>query len=146
MRIWLGVDGSASNDGSHMLGEVRQAMLLARLAAAPAPERPAGAVMPAREALELATLGGASVLGRNDIGSLEPGKVADFFAVSLDRLEYAGALHDPVAALVLCAPVSVDETWVDGVPVVRGGRLVAVDTDELIARHNQLAADLLRDL
>jgi 8-oxoguanine deaminase len=146
VRIGLGVDGSASNDGSHMLGEARQAMLLARLAAAPGPTRPAGVAMPAREALEMATLGGASVLGRTDIGSLEPGKVADFFAVSLDRLEYAGALHDPVAALVLCAPVAVDETWVHGVPVVRGGRLVAVDTDELIARHNRLAADLLRDL
>jgi cytosine/adenosine deaminase-related metal-dependent hydrolase len=146
VRIGLGVDGSASNDGSHMLGEVRQAMLLARLAAAPGPGSPADAAMPAREALELATLGGASVLGRNDIGSLEPGKVADFFAVSLDRLEYAGALHDPVAALVLCAPVTVDETWVDGLPVVRGGGLVALDTEELIARHNQLAADLMRAL
>jgi cytosine/adenosine deaminase-related metal-dependent hydrolase len=143
VRIGLGVDGSASNDGSHMLGEARQAMLLARLAAAPSQTKPAGPVMAAREALELATRGGASVLGRDDIGSLESGKAADFFAVSLDRLEYAGALHDPVAALVLCAPVTVDETWVGGIPVVRHGRMVTADTDELIARHNRLAAELL---
>jgi len=143
VRTGLGVDGSASNDGSHMLGEARQAMLLARLAAAPTPTKPPGPVMPAREALEIATLGGASVLGRTDIGSLEAGKAADFFAVSLDRLEFAGAGHDPVAALLLCAPVTVDETWVAGRPVVRQGRLTTLDTGELISRHNRLAAELL---
>ena len=143
VRTGLGVDGSASNDGSHMLGEARQAMLLARLAAAPTPTKPPGPVMPAREALEIATLGGASVLGRTDIGSLEVGKAADFFAVSLDRLEFAGAGHDPVAALLLCAPVTVDETWVAGRPVVRQGRLTTLDTGELISRHNRLAAELL---
>ena len=100
--------------------------------------------MPAREALEIATLGGASVLGRTDIGSQEVGKAADFFAVSLDRLEFAGARHDPVAALVLCAPVTVDETWVAGKPVVRQGRLTTLDTGELISRHNRVAAELLR--
>jgi cytosine/adenosine deaminase-related metal-dependent hydrolase len=126
-----------------MLGEARQAMLLARLAAAPTPTKPPGPVMPAREALEIATLGGASVLGRTDIGSLEAGKAADFFAVSLDRLEFAGAGHDPVAALLLCAPVTVDETWVAGRPVVRQGRLTTLDTGELISRHNRLAAELL---
>ena len=102
--VGLGVDGSASNDGSHMLGEARQAMLLARLAAAPS--LAGGPQMAARTALELATLGGAKVLGRGDIGSLEPGKCADFFALDLNRLEFAGALHDPVAAAVLCAPVA----------------------------------------
>ncbi len=144
VRTGLGVDGSASNDGSHMLGEARQAMLLARLAAAPTPTEPPGPVMPAREALEIATLGGASVLGRTDVGSLEVGKAADFFAVSLDRLEFAGARHDPVAALLLCAPVTVDETWVAGRPVVRQGRLTTLDTGELISRHNRYAAELLR--
>ena len=121
----LGVDGSASNDGSHMLGEARQAMLLNRLAAAPSLE--GGDVMSARIALELATRGGAEVLGRGDIGSLEPGKCADFVALSLDRLEYAGALHDPVAAAVLCAPVGVDTSVVGGRTVVADGRLTGLD-------------------
>ena len=143
VRTGLGVDGSASNDGSHLLGEARQALLLARLAAAPSPTEPPGPVMAAREALEIATLGGASVLGRTDIGSLEVGKAADFFAVSLDRLEFAGAMHDPVAALLLCAPVTVDETWVAGRPVVRQGRLTTLDTEELVTRHNRLAGLLL---
>ncbi|MGZ8755966.1 MAG: 8-oxoguanine deaminase, partial [Acidimicrobiia bacterium] len=92
VAIGLGVDGSASNDGGHLLGEARQAMLLARVAASPglihADERPQ---MSARTALEMATLGGAAVLGRTDIGSLEPGKVADFATFDLDRIEFAGA-------------------------------------------------------
>nr|WP_256199113.1 amidohydrolase family protein [Verrucomicrobium spinosum] len=108
VKVGLGVDGSASNDASNMLLEVRQTMLLARLALGlrpadlppPTPEN----WMTAREALELATLGGAKVLGRHDIGSLEPGKCADFFTLDLHTLNYAGALHDPVAAIVFCAP------------------------------------------
>ncbi len=145
VRTGLGVDGSASNDGSHLLGEARQAMLLSRLAAAPTPDRPAGTAMPAREALEIATRGGADVLGRDDIGSLEVGKAADFCAVRLDRVEYAGALHDPVAALVLCAPVTVDETWVHGRPVVTGGEVVTVDVERLTVLHNAAAHALVAD-
>ncbi len=91
VKVGLGVDGSASNDGSNLLAEVRQAMLMARLRAgilgaslSTSPDLP---IMTAREALELATRGGAAVLGRNDIGSLEPGKCADFFALNLNQLE-----------------------------------------------------------
>jgi len=101
--VGLGVDGSASNDGSNMLGEARLAMLLARLASSPGIGD--GPQMAARTALELATLGGAAVLGRDDIGSLATGKCADFFTLDLSRLEFAGALHDPVAAALLCSPV-----------------------------------------
>lgn len=140
VRLGLGVDGSASNDGSHLLAEVRQAMLLARLAAAPSLE--GGRLLTAREALRIATRGSARVLGRDDVGSLEPGKCADFTAVSLDRLEYAGALHDPVAALVFAAPSRVDHTYVHGRPVVRDGALVGLDVPSLIERHNKAAARL----
>lgn len=143
VRLGIGVDGSASNDGSHMLGEVRQAMLLARLAAAPAPGRAPGATMTAREVLEVATRGGASVLGREDIGALAPGRAADFFAVRTDRIEYAGAGHDPVAAVVLCAPLQVDETWVHGRPVVSKGRVTTVDVERIVASQHAAARRLV---
>ena len=138
--VGLGVDGSASNDSSHMLGEARQAMLLNRLAAAPGFGE--GRLFGARTALELATAGGARVLGRDDIGALTPGRAADFVAIDLNRVEFAGALHDPVAALVMCAPVTVDHSWVGGRPLVADGRVVGVDLEALIRRHNFLAADL----
>jgi 8-oxoguanine deaminase len=144
VNVGLGVDGSASNDGSHMLGEARQALLLARLAVAPGvAEEEGGALLPARHALEMATLGGAAVLGRDDVGSLEPGKCADFAAVSLDRLEYAGALGDPVAALALCAPVTVDHTYVHGRAVVSAGQMATIDTGRLVEEHNLAARRLL---
>lgn len=145
--VGLGVDGSASNDSSHMLAEARQAMLLARVRAglqgASLSGQDAPPLMTARQALELATRGGARVLGRSDIGVLAPGKAADFFAVRLDRLEYAGALHDPVAALVFCAPVQADYTVVGGRVIVSQGELTTVDLPRLIRRHNQLARELL---
>jgi len=139
--VGLGVDGSASNDGSHLLGEARQAMLLSRLDAAP--NQSGGGLMSARTALEIATRGGASVLGRQDIGSLETGKAADFVALSMSKLEYAGAQHDPVAAVLLAAPADVDHNYVHGRPVVVYGRLVSVDLEPLIERHNVLATSLL---
>ncbi len=139
VRTGIGVDGSASNDGSHLLGEARQAMLLARLAAAGED----GPYLSARDALRLATRGSASVLGRDDVGSLEPGKAADFTAVSLDRIGYAGALHDPLAALLFAAPVTVDHTYVHGRAVVSGGELVGVDLPLLLERHNAAAKRLL---
>jgi cytosine/adenosine deaminase-related metal-dependent hydrolase len=139
--VGLGVDGSASNDGNHMLGEARQAMLMARLDAAPSIS--GGALLSAREALRIATRGGAGVLGRDDLGSLEPGKMADFCAVSLERIEYAGAQADPVAALLFAAPTRVDYTYVHGRPVVHQGELVTADVAELVADHNRLAAQLL---
>ena len=141
VRLGLGVDGSASNDGSHLIGEARQAMLLARLAAAPSIE--GGRLLTAREALRIATRGSASVLGRDDVGSLEPGKAADFIAISLDRLEYAGALHDPVAAVLFVAPTGVDQNYVHGKPVVKDGELVGVELLSLIEKHNAAAARLL---
>lgn len=137
----LGVDGSASNDGNHMIGEARQAMLLARLDAAPSLS--GGDILTARQALRIATRGGADVLGRPDLGSLEPGKAADFCAVSMDRLEYAGAQSDPVAALLFAAPTTVDYTYVHGKAVVSNGELATADVTEIIREHNKLAAALL---
>lgn len=100
-------------------------------------------MMTARQALELATLGGAAVLGRKDIGSLESGKCADFIAINLHRLDYAGAHHDPVAAIVFCAPQRVDTNVVHGKLVVNEGRLVTIDEQLLIARHNSAAKKLV---
>jgi cytosine/adenosine deaminase-related metal-dependent hydrolase len=142
VNVGLGVDGSASNDGSHLLAEVRQAMLLARLAASPDLGRRQD-ITTAREALELATLGGAAVLGRDDIGSLAAGMAADFIAFDLNRLEYAGAHHDPVSSVVFCAPVGVDVSYVHGEPVVRDRELVGIELPPIIERHNRLAAELL---
>jgi len=138
--VGLGVDGSASNDSSNMLAEARQALLLNRLAVSPGIG--SGAQLTARRALDLATAGGARVLGRDDIGVLAPGRAADFIAIDLNRVEFAGALHDPVAAVVLCAPLRVDHSWVAGRPLVQGGYVVGVDEPGLIERHNLLARDL----
>ena len=147
VKVGLGVDGSASNDGSHMLAEARQAMLLARLASAlsgaslSSPEAPA--LMTARTALELATRGGAAVLGREDIGSLETGKCCDFAAFRLDHLAFAGGLHDPAAALVFCAPQEVDLLVVGGRIVVNERQLTTIDVPRLVERHNRAARRLL---
>ena len=145
--VGIGVDGSASNDGSHLLDETRQAMLLSRVRAGMKGASRSGgsdqAIMSARQALELATRGGAAVLGRKDIGSLEPGKAADFIAFDLNRIDYAGALHDPVAAMVFCAPVKVDYNVVGGKFVVKEGQLTAVDLPILVEEHNKAAARLL---
>jgi len=141
VRLGLGVDGSASNDGSHLIAEARQAMLLARLDAAPSIQ--GGRLLKGREALRIATRGSAAILGRDDVGSLEPGKGADFIAISLDRLEYSGALHDPVAAVVFAAPAHVDYNYVHGRPVVRNGELVGVELPRLIEQHNAAAARLM---
>ena len=147
VKVGLGVDGSASNDSSHLLAEARQAMLLSRLqsglegaslSSAEAPE-----LMSARQALELATRGGAAVLGRNDIGSLEVGKCADFFAINLDQLDFSGALHDPLAALVFCNPVKADYTVVGGNFVVKEGHMATIDLPEHVEKHNRAAQRLV---
>ncbi|MHB8856159.1 MAG: 8-oxoguanine deaminase [Bellilinea sp.] len=147
VKVGLGVDGSASNDGSHMLAEARQAMLLARLGAglagASLSTEDAPPLLTGRQALELATRGGAAVLGRSDIGSLEVGKCADFIAYDLSRLEYTGALHDPVAALVFCQPRNTDYTVVQGKYVVKQGQLLTLDLPRQIEIHNQAAARLI---
>jgi cytosine/adenosine deaminase-related metal-dependent hydrolase len=147
VKVGLGVDGSASNDSSHMLAEVRQTMLLSRIGAglrgaslsgAEAPE-----LMTARQALELATRGGAAVLGREDIGSLEVGKCADFFAVDINQLDFAGAHHDPLAALIFCAPAKASYTVVGGKFVVKEGQMQTIDLPQLVERHNRAAKRLL---
>jgi 8-oxoguanine deaminase len=157
VKVGLGVDGSASNDSSNMLAEARQAMLLARLRLGLLPpEGPqkymhlsqshpirAKEWMTAREVLEIATLGGASVLGRSDIGSLEPGKCADFFSLDLNTLGYAGALHDPVAAVVFCATQTARHTVINGKQIVKDGAIVTIDMQPVIATHNRCAARLL---
>ncbi len=136
-RVGLGVDGSASNDGSHMLNEARQAMLLQRVMGDPA-------AMSAREALRLATRGGAAVLGRDDLGQLAPGMCADIIGYRLDTLPFAGgAVHDPLAALVFCTPPQVDLSIINGVVRVDGGHLVDVDVPALVRRHNDIARALV---
>ncbi len=147
VKVGLGVDGSASNDGSHLLEEVRQAMLMARLRAAlggaSLSSESAPSILTARQALELGTRGGAAVLGRSDLGSLEPGKCADFFAINLNRLDYAGALHDPVAAIVFCSPQHVDYTVVGGKFVVKDSQIVTLDLQHLVEKHNKASKRLV---
>jgi 8-oxoguanine deaminase len=134
--VGLGIDGSASNDSNHMIGEARLAMLLQRVQGDPAG-------LTARQTLEVATLGGAGVLRRDDIGSLEPGKAADLIAINLNRLEYAGALHDPVAAVMFCAPVRVDWSMINGRVVVEEGQLTTIDIRPIIERHNEIARSMV---
>ena len=145
--VGIGVDGSASNDSSHLLGEARLAMLLSRVGAglqgASRSGEAAPELMGARQALDMATRGGAAVLGREDIGSLEVGKCADLFAINLNRLAYAGALHDPVAAALFCAPQTVDLNIVGGKVIVKDGQMVTVDVPNLVKTHNQAAERLL---
>src|SRR5690606_30435082 len=107
VRIGLGVDGSASNDAGHLLNEARSAMLLQRAGGNPAQ-------LTVYEALALGTRGGAAVLGRDDTGMIAPGMAADFIAFDLNRVWFAGALHDPVAALLLCLPPQVDYSVING--------------------------------
>ncbi len=136
VKVGLGVDGCASNDAAHLLGEARQAMLLARVGFGPA-------AMNARQALELATLGGAQVLNRDDIGALAPGMSADLVAFATGGLDLAGAaVHDPVAALVFCTPQSVRHSIINGKPVVADGQLLPLDLPPLVATHNRLARQL----
>ena len=142
VRVGLGVDGSASNDGNHLLGEARQAMLLQRVGW-PGFESNADRFS-AREALELATLGGARVLQRDDIGSLEPGKAADFVAFRMDDLYHAGGQNDQVASLLTCAPASVWLSVINGKVIVRDAELLNVDIEKLVIQHNQLAYKLLQ--
>lgn len=149
IKLGLGVDGSASNDSSHMLGEVRLAMLLARTnsgikgASRSAPD--ASPLMTARQALSIATRGGASVLGRTDIGSLEVGKCADFFAIDLNKLDYTGALQDPVAAIVFCTPLKADWTVVGGDVIVRKGQFTKFDIQAHVRKHNAASKRLIQN-
>ena len=138
VKISLGVDGAASNDTSNMIREIRQAMLLQRV-------RYGAESFSARDALYLATMGGASVLHREDeIGSIEPGKAADLIAFDLTQIEFAGGLSDPVAALVHCGADRVDFAMVNGEFRVREGRLVDESIYQLIPRHNEISLRLIR--
>ena len=136
VRVSLAVDGSASNDSSHILAEARQAMLLQRV-------KKGATAMSAEESLEIATRGGAAVLGRDDLGRLETGMAADFVAWQLDALDYAGAQHDPLAALVFCAPRRVDLAVINGRVRVWKGEIVGFDLERTIAHHNELSRRLV---
>jgi len=153
--VGLGVDGSASNDGAHMLGEARQALLLARLRKSLESPRPgpdgklqygcdtAPLEMTPRDALRLATRGGAQVLGRSDIGQIAVGLCADMALFDLRSLTLAGAaVHDPVGSLLLCASTPAAYTVVHGRVLVREGQLATVDLGPLVERHNRMALTL----
>jgi cytosine/adenosine deaminase-related metal-dependent hydrolase len=136
-RVGLGVDGSASNDSSHLLDEVRHAMLLQRVGGG-------AKAQTAREALRLGTRGGASVLGRDDIGYLAPGMAADLVGIRLDSLALAGgAVHDALAAIVFCRPEKVDFTIVNGKPLVEHGLFTELDVERVVAQHNELARSMV---
>ena len=137
MKIGLGVDGSASNDSAHMLNEARQTMLLQRV-------EQGGDAMTAREALAVATRGGASVLGRDDIGMLAPGYAADIAAFDRRSIDFAGSDWDPLASLLFCGPVKASYTIVNGRVVVDAGRLATMDMDRLLSRHAEMAHDLMQ--
>jgi len=141
VRVGIGVDGSASNDANQLLGEARQAMLLQRVGW-PGFESSADRFS-AREALELATRGGAAVLGRDDIGSLEPGKAADLVAYRVDGIQHAGAGGDLVAGLLTCAPVNAWYSVINGKVVIERGEISGLDLLALITQHNQQAERLL---
>ncbi len=134
--VGLGVDGSASNDSGHLLNEARQAMLLQRVGRG-------AAAMSARQALELATRGGARVLGRDDIGHLAPGMSADLALFKLGTIEMTGADWDPVAALVFCGPPKAATVIVNGRVVVRGGQMLTIDLPREIERHRRLSRALM---
>ncbi len=135
--VGIGVDGSASNDGSHLLAEARQSMLLQRVLGD-------STAMSARDALELATVGGAAVLGRDDIGALAPGMAADIIGFDLSAPTFSGgAIHDPVAALVFCQPQNVDFSVVNGRILVEEGQPRHVDIGLIVENHNKAACALL---
>jgi cytosine/adenosine deaminase-related metal-dependent hydrolase len=135
VKVGLGVDGSASNDAGNLLLEARQALLLQRVALG-------ATALSARAALEVATLGGARVLGRPDCGSLQIGKRADVAIWDVSGIEAAGS-WDPVASLILCGPTRVRDLFVEGRAVVRGGMVTTIDLPQLITRQNQLARRLI---
>jgi 8-oxoguanine deaminase len=139
VSVSVGVDGAASNDAGHLLGELRMAMLLQRVAHGPVN---GPAAMSAREALEIATLGGAKALNRDDIGALSVGMAADIVSVPLNEIGMAGAQRDPLAALLFCHVPRVRHSVVNGRVVVRDGQLATLDLPVLVERHNALSAQL----
>lgn len=137
VEVGLAVDGSASNDSSNMLLEARQCMLLQRA-------RKGAGAMNARQALKLATRGGAAVLGRPDIGSIAPGKAADLVLINLNRLDYAGALSDPVSAVIHCGDsFIVDTVIINGRIVAEGGKLKTVDEQKITEMANKISREMI---
>jgi len=136
VKVGLAVDGSSSNDSGHMFAEVRMALLLQRVTK--------GAdALTAREALRLATSGGAAVLGRDDIGVLAPNMAADLIGIDLNQIGLAGAGADPLAATLFCDPPSVDLSVINGQVVIEEGQLLTGDLHEIVAMQNRLSAELL---
>ena len=137
--LWAwGVDGSASNDSGHLLAEARLALLLQRAGGDPAGLGGRG------KRWNWATRGGARVLGRDDVGSIAPGMSADIIAFRLDTVGFAGALRDPVAALVFCQPQRVDLSIINGRIIVEDGQLLSADEPSLVEAHNRLSLALAR--
>jgi len=136
VRVGLGVDGAAANDAGHLLAEARQALLLQRVLGG------AGA-LEAREALEIATLGGASVLGRDDVGALAPQMAADFVAYDLRQIGFVGTSEDLAAALIFCHPVNVSYSVINGKVVVDRGHLKTIDLPVVMERHNRRSEELI---
>ncbi|MEM9217529.1 MAG: 8-oxoguanine deaminase [Cyanobacteria bacterium P01_F01_bin.150] len=137
VNVGIGVDGAASNDATHVLQEARTAFLLARV------RDQSAAAISARETLEMATRGGAKVLGRDDIGHLAPGMSADFIAFNIDTPAFVGSHHDIVAALIFCQPSAVDYSFINGKRVIDKGHLVTIELEALIEKCNQIAAAMV---
>lgn len=137
IKIGLGVDGSASNDSSNLMHEARNALLMQRAFFG------ADAMSPS-QALEIAILGGAMVLRRDEIGVISPGKAADIIGYDFRKLPFAGGVHDPLAGLILCETGHVDLSIVNGSLRVWRGALVGVDLESLTKRQNKLAVDLVK--
>lgn len=144
VNVGLGVDGSASNDTSNMFMEARLAMMLQRVAPNKyLSEAPGGrggfggtpSALSAREALTMATRGGAKILGRDDVGYLAPGMSADFIAIKLRQLGLSGTQRDPLAALVMCGPFKVDHSFINGRSIIENGEFVSADIDSLLEKH-----------
>ena len=136
VKVGLGVDGSASNDSGNMLNEARQTMLLQRV-------NSKASTMTAREALRVATIGGASVLNRDDIGMLVPGYAADITAFKRDNIDFSGSDWDPVASLVFCGPSKANYTIINGKIVVSEGQLTSIPMEKLVHEHSKLSRDLI---
>jgi cytosine/adenosine deaminase-related metal-dependent hydrolase len=137
VKVGIAVDGSASNDSSNMLMEMRMAMLLQRV-------KNGVDSLTATHAIELGTICGASVLGRDDIGSIEVGKAADLILIDTRELSFAGAMHDPIASIVFCAPSKVHTSIINGKLLVSEGKLTHIDESELVEYQNEIAEKLIK--
>jgi len=132
----LGADGAAANDAGHLLAEARQALLLQRVLGGPD-------ALGARQALEMATRGGAQVLGRDDIGYLAPGMAADFVAFDLNQIGFIGTRADLTAALIFCHPVNVNYSVINGQLLIDQGKITTIDLPLVMEHHNQISKDLI---